>query len=93
MALAEVLDQLSGIEYYSGIAVWLHLQKFWISFAEVNVVMTLERHFGRPEGEKLALERRLEQPCGAKLALERRLEQPCGAKLALERRFVSPWDA
>ena len=93
MALAEVLDQLSGIEYYSGIAVWLHLQKFWISFAEVNVVMTLERHFGRPEGEQLAFEWRLEQPCGAKLALERRLEQPCGTKLALERRFVSPWDA
>ena len=61
---------------------WLHLQKFWISFAEVNVVMTLERHFGRPEGEQLALEWRLEQPCGAKLALERRLEQPWGAKLA-----------
>ena len=93
VAFAEVLDQLSGIEYYLGIAVGLHLQKFWISFAEVNVVMTLERHFGRPEGVKLALERRLEQPCGAKLALERRLEQPCGAKLALERRFVSPWDA
>ena len=87
------MDQLSGIEYYLGTAVGLHLQKFWISFAEVNVVMTLERHFGRPHGVKLAPERRLEQPCGAKLALERRLEQPCGPKLALERRIVSPWDA
>ena len=93
VAFAEVLDQLSGIEYYLGIAAGLHLQKFWIRFAEVNVVMTLERHFGRPEGDKLVLERRLEQPCGAELALERRLEQPCGAKLALERHSVSPWDA
>ena len=93
VAFAEVLEQLSGIEYYLGIAVGLHLQKFWISFAEVNVVMTLERHFGRPEGVKLALDRRLEQPCGAKLALERRLEQPCGPKLELERRYVSPSDA
>ena len=103
-AFAEVLDQFGGIEHYSGTAVGLHLQKFWISFAEVNVVMTLEWHFGQPEsvkvtpeqrlgqpcGAKLAPERRLEQPCGAKLALERRLEQPCGAKLALERRFMSP---
>ena len=72
VAFAEILDQLNGIEYYLGTAIGLYLQKFWISFAEVNVVMTLERHFGRPEGEKLALERRLEQPCGAKLALERR---------------------
>ena len=93
VAFAEALDQLSGIEYYLGTAVGLHLQKFWISFAEVNVVMTLERHFGRPEGEKLALERRLEQPCGAKLALERRLEQPCGTKLALERRLEQPCGA
>ena len=60
---------------------------------EVNVVMTFDRHFGRPESVKLTLERRLEQPCGAKLALELRLEQPFGGKLALERRFVSPWDA
>ena len=72
---------------------WLHLQKFWISFAEVNIVMTLEQHFRRPEIVNLALERRLEQLCGAKLALERRLEQRCSAKLALERCFVSPWDA
>ena len=84
------MDQLNGIENYLGTAVGLHLQKFWISFAEVNVMMTLEWHFWRPESVKLALERRLEQPCGAKLALERRLEQPCGAKLALERRFGSP---
>ena len=93
VAFAKVLDQLSGIEYYLGTAVGLHLQKFWISFAEVNVMMTLERHFGRPESVRLALEWRLEQPCGIKLALERRLEQPCGAKLALGRRFMSPWDA
>ena len=53
VAFAEVLDQLSGIEYYMGTAVGLHLQKFWISFAEVNVVMILERHFGRPEGVKV----------------------------------------
>ena len=90
VAFAEVLDQLSGIEYCLGIAVGPHLQKFWISFAEINVVMTLEQHSGRPEGEKLALEQRLEQPRGARLAPERRLEQPCGAKLALERRFGSP---
>ena len=90
VAFAEVLDQLSGIECYSGTAVGLHLQKFWISFAEVNVMMTLEWHFWRPESVKLALERRLEQPCGAKLPLERRLEQPCGAKLALERRLAAP---
>ena len=63
-------------EYYLGIAVGLHLQKFWISFVEVNVVMTLEQHLGLPEGVKLALERRLEQPCGAKLALERRFGSP-----------------
>ena len=93
VAFAEVLDQLCGIECQLGTVVELHLQKFWVSFAEVNVVMILEQQFGRPVYVKLALERRLEQPCGAKLALERRLEQPCGAKLALERRFVLPWDA
>ena len=61
VAFAEALNQLSGIEYYLGTAVGLRLQKFWNSFADVNVVMTLERHFGRPECVKLALERRLEQ--------------------------------
>ena len=63
------------------------LQKFWSHFAESNVMMTSEAHFGRPDGVKLALERRSEQPCGAKLALERRFGSPGGVKLALERRF------
>ena len=49
----KILDQLNGIEYHMGTAVGLHLQKFWISFAEVNVVMILEQHFGRPEGVKV----------------------------------------
>ena len=98
VACAEVLDQLSGIEYYLGIAVGLHLQKFWISFAAVNVVMTLAGHFGRPEGAKLALERRLEQHCAAVWRqvgpgtalyvglgrLKRPLGGPGDAKLALE---------
>ena len=75
------------------------LQKFWISFAESNVMMTLERHFGWPDAVKLTLEPHLEQPGGAKLALERRFGSPGGVKLALERRlgrlewrFSSPGD-
>ena len=99
-AFAKVLDQFSGIECYSGTAVGVHLQKFWIRFAESNVIMTLERHFGRPDGAKLALEQRSEQPCGAKLALERRFASPCGVKLTrkwqlarLEWHFSSPGDA
>ena len=88
-SICSVLDQLNGIEYYLGTAVGLHLQKFWINFAESNVMMTLERHFGWPDGVKLALEPRLEQPGGAKLALERRFGSPSGVMLALERRFGS----
>ena len=76
VAFAEVLDQFSGIGCYSGTAVGMHLQKFWISFAESSVMMTSERHFGRPDGVKFALERRSQQPCGAKLALERRFGPP-----------------
>ena len=33
-AVADVLDQFGGIEHYSGTAVGLHLQKFWISLVE-----------------------------------------------------------
>ena len=33
-ALANVLDQFSGINHYGGTAVRLHLQKFWIISAE-----------------------------------------------------------
>ena len=33
-ALAKVLDQFGGINLFSGIAVGLHLQKFWIISAE-----------------------------------------------------------
>ena len=87
MAFAEVLDQFSGIGCYSGTARGMHLQKFWISFAGSSVMMTTERHFGRPDNVKLALERCSEQPCGAKLALERRFGSPGGVKLALERRL------
>ena len=68
----------------SGTAVGVHLQKFWISFAESSIMMTMERHFVRPGSVKLALEWRLGQPCGAKLALERRFGLPGGVKLALE---------
>ena len=86
-AFAKVLDQFSGIGSHSGTAVGMHLQKFWISFAESSVMMTSEHHFGRPDGIKLALERRLEQPCGAKLSLERRFGAPSGVTLALKRRL------
>ena len=100
-AFAEVLDQFSGIECYSGTAVGLHLQKFWINLTESNVMMALERRFGRPDSVKLTLERLLEQPCGTKLALEGlwvaptaqnwhwngALGYPGGVKLALERRL------
>ena len=47
VAFAEVLDQFSGIGCYSGTARGMHLQKFWISFAESSVMMTSKRHFGR----------------------------------------------
>ena len=73
VAFAEVLDQFSGIKCDSGIAVEMHLQKFGISFAESSVMMTSERHFGRPDGVKLALGRRFGSPGGVKLVLERRL--------------------
>ena len=66
-----------------------NLQKFWISFAELNVMMTSERHFGRPDDVKLALEPRLEQPGGAKSALERRFGSPGNVNLTLERRLGS----
>ena len=65
----------------------MHLQKFWINFVESSVMMTTERHFGRPDGVKLTLERCSEQPCGPKLALKRRFGSPGGVKLALERRL------
>ena len=87
VAFAEVLDQFNGIGNYSGTAVGMHLQKFWINFFESSVMMSTERHFGRPDGVKLALEPHSEQPCGAKLALERRFGSPGGVKLALERRL------
>ena len=37
---------LNGIERFTGIAVGLRLQKFWIILAESSVSMALERHFG-----------------------------------------------
>ena len=86
-AFAEVLDQLGGIEHYSGTAIGLHLQKFWISLAESSVMSALERRFGQPEGVKLALERLFGRPGSAKLALERR---QVGLKLALDRRLGRP---
>ena len=103
VAFAKALDQFSEIEFYSGTAVGWHLQKFWISFAESNIIMALERRFGRPDrkstmeqyleqprGIKLALERHCWQRACAKLALERRSGRLAGAKLALDRRFGRP---
>jgi len=46
VALAEVLDQFSGIEHYSGTAIGFHLQKLWINLAEASVTMALEWRFG-----------------------------------------------
>ena len=66
VALAEVLDQFSGIEHYSSTAVGLHLQKLWITLAESSVMTALEWRFGWPDGVKLALERRFGMPDGAK---------------------------
>ena len=43
---AKVLDQFNGIGCYSGTAVGMHLQKFWISFAKSSVMTTSERHLG-----------------------------------------------
>ena len=43
VALAEALDQLSGIEKYSGTAVELNLQKLWTNPAESSVKLALER--------------------------------------------------
>ena len=77
----------------------MHLQKFWISFAESSAMITSERHFGRPDSVKLALERRSEQPCAAKLTLERCFGSSGGVKLALDRRVGVqmasswPWNA
>ena len=48
----------------------MHLQNFWINFAESSVMMASELHFGRPDGVKLAMERRFGLPGGVKLALE-----------------------
>ena len=56
VAFAEVLDQFSGIECHSGTAVGVHLQKFWISFAQSSVKMALERRFGRHGGVNSTLE-------------------------------------
>ena len=104
VALAEALDQLSGIENFSGIAVELNLQKLWTNLTESSVRMALQGRFGWLDGVKLDLERRFERPVdakvalqrrfcwpyGVKLALGRRLGRPDGAKLALERRFSRP---
>mgnify|MGYP003334983803 CR=1 FL=1 len=68
VAFAEVLDQFSGIECYSGTAVGLHLQKLWISLVESSVMIALERRSGQPDGVKLALEWRFKQSGGVKLA-------------------------
>ena len=84
-AFAEVLDQFGGIEHYSGTAIGLHLQKFWISVAESSVMSVLERRFGQPKGVKWALEWRFGQLEGVKLALEQRFRRPGSAKLALDR--------
>ena len=92
VALAEVLDQFSGIERYSSTAVGLHLQKLWTTLARSSVMMALERRFGRPDGVKLALERRVGRSGDAKLALEQRVGRSGNAKLALERRFGQPCD-
>ena len=89
-AFAEVLDQFGGIEHYSGTAVGLHLQKFWISLAESSDMSALEQRFEQPKGVKLALEWRFGQPEGVKLALEQRFGQSKGVKLALEWRFGQP---
>ena len=80
VALAEVLDQFSGIEHYSSTAVGLHLQKLWITLAESNAMMALGWRFGRPDDVKLALERCFGRPEDAKLTLERRFSRPDGGK-------------
>ena len=80
---------------FSGIANWLHLQKFWIHlngierFSGIAVGLRLQKFWIilAESSVSMALERRFRQPDGAKLALERRFRQPDGAKLALERRF------
>ena len=80
---------------FSGIANWLHLQKFWIHlngierFSGIAVGLRLQKFWIilAESSVSMALERRFRQPDGAKLALERNFGQPDGAKLALERRF------
>ena len=69
---------------FAGIAARLHLQKFWICLAELNVLIAL--HGREHDGAKLALERRFGRSGGAKSALERRFGRSIGAKLALEQR-------
>ena len=93
VALAEVLDQFSGIEHYSGTAVGLNLQKLWINLTESSVMMALEWRFGWPDGVELALELRFGRPDSIKLALERYFRRPGDAKIALERRFGRPGGA
>ena len=90
VALAEVLEQFSGIEHYSSTAVVLLLQKLWITLAKSSVMMALERRFGWPKGVKLALERRFGLRGGVKLALEQRFGRPDSTKLALEWHFGHP---
>ena len=92
--------RLSGIERFTGIAVGLRLQKFWIILIELSVSMALERHFGslmKPSWPWNGVWGDLLAPSwhwnGVKLALERRLGRPGGAKLALERRFGRPGGA
>ena len=73
VAFAEVLDYFKGIEHFSGTAVGLRLQKFWIISVESNVLMAWEQRFGRLDSTKLALEQRCGCPDDAKLLLEQRL--------------------
>ena len=76
VALAEVLDQFSGIEHYSSTAVGLHLKKLRITLAESSVMMALEWRFGRPDDVKFTLESCFEKPDGARLGLERCFGRP-----------------
>ena len=94
VAFPESSDYFNGSDWSTlasaRAAIWLHMQKLWITLAESSVSMAIKRLGEQPDDAKLALERRFRRFADAKLTLERRFGRPAGANLALDWRFGWP---
>ena len=95
MYVLECSRRYTSTMAFSSTAVWLHLQKVLDYFSCSNVLLAVERLFGRPNDAKLALVWRSCRSGDTKLTLERHVGGSSGAKLALEwlfgRQMASSW--